>query len=109
MKRWVLGSAGVVVLVLILLAAVTMLRRDAPRGEIGTERYTDRELAVPGGSFQFPSVEDQLLRPQIRPAVDPAQPLDRERVESLKMDTLEALNRALDTRVENEVEGLLFD
>ncbi|MFO8043969.1 MAG: hypothetical protein R6U25_12260 [Alkalispirochaeta sp.] len=109
MKRWIVWAGGGASLILLLAAALLLSRGDEPEGGDQAGRYTERELMMPGAAFQFPRVEDELLTPQIRSVVDPEEPLSRERVDALQMDTLEALYTDLNPRVENAVEDLLFE
>ncbi|MEX2443689.1 MAG: hypothetical protein WD492_08805 [Alkalispirochaeta sp.] len=103
---WSIGGAAAI---LVLVVGVIVLRGEEPQGDDRTGRYTERELVLPGATFRFPGVEEELLTPQIRPVVDPEEPLPRERVERLKLDSLEALYTDLNPRVEQAVEDLLFE
>lgn len=109
MKRWMVWAGGGASLILLLAAALLLFRGDEPERNEQAGRYTERELLMPGAAFRFPRVEDELLTPQIRSVVDPEEPLSQERVDELKMDTIEALYTDLNPRVENAVEELLFE
>ena len=109
MKPWMLGAIGGSVVVLLVLIGIVLFRGEQTSIDDRTGRYTERELLMPGAALRFPSVEEDLLTPQIRSVVDPDEPLSRERVEELKMDSLEALYTDLNPRVEDAVEELLFE
>lgn len=109
MKRWIPWAGGGAVLLLLLGGALVAFRGEEPRSDGRAGRYTQRELLMPGATFRFPDVEEELLTPHLRSVVDPDQPLSRERVEGLKMDSLQALYDDLNPRVEHAVEDLLFE
>ncbi|HKK49236.1 MAG TPA: hypothetical protein VJ932_09070 [Alkalispirochaeta sp.] len=109
MKPWMLGAIGGSVVVLLVLIGIVLFRGEQTSIDDRTGRYTERELLMPGAALRFPSVEEDLLTPQIRSVVDPDEPLSRERVEELKMDSLEALYTDLNPQVEDAVEELLFE
>ncbi len=109
MKRWMLWATGAGAVVFLLLIGIVLLRQEPTSTDERAGRYTERELLMPGAEFRFPAVEDELLTPQLRSVVDPDEPLSRERVDQLKMDSLEALYTDLNLRVEEVVEDLLFE
>ncbi|MFW5694212.1 MAG: hypothetical protein ACOCYB_03520 [Alkalispirochaeta sp.] len=109
MKRWMLWAIGGATVTLILLIGIVIVRSEHTPADDGTGRYTERELRMPGAALRFPSVEEELLTPQVRSVVDPNQPLSREQVEELKMDSLSALYTDLNRRVEDAVEEQLFE
>lgn len=109
MRRWMIWAGGGAATILLFAAAAFLFQGDESGGNDQVGRYTERELLLPGASFRFPRVEDELLTPQLRSVVDPEEPLSRERVDGLKLDSLEALYAELNPRVEQAVEDLLFE
>lgn len=92
-----------------LLIGVIALWPRSERASLNTDRFVTRELLLPDSRLMIPSVEDQLLAPDIRLRVDPAHPLDRDIVESQRMDMVDAIQDELSPRVEERIEELIFD
>lgn len=109
MRQWILWTTGAGAVVLLLLIGAVLLRGEQTSADERTGRYTERELLMPGAMLHFPAIEEDLLTPQLRSVVDPDEPLSRERVEELKMESLEALYTDLNLRIEDMVEDLLFE
>jgi hypothetical protein len=110
MRRPLVFAVGGAALVLLLLVGGMLLFRDSGEDyDSSMSRYTDRELLMPGGEFRFPDVEGELLTPQIHSLVDPEEPLGRDQVDALRLDTVEALATELTPRLEAEIEELLFE
>jgi len=109
MRSWILWATGAGAVALLLLIAIVLMRGEQTSTDERPGRYTERELFMPGAMLRFPAIEEELLTPQLRSVVDPDEPLSRERVEELKMDSLEALHTDLNLRVEEVVEDLLFE
>jgi hypothetical protein len=103
---WAGGGAAIVLLFVI---GIFIFREPDTQRDASAGRYTDREVLMPGATFRFPNVEEELLDPQIRSVADPEEPLSRDRVDELRVDTLEALYSDLDSRVEHAVEDRLFE
>jgi hypothetical protein len=99
------AAAGSVAL---LIGALALWPRNE-RASLNTDRFVPRELLLPDSRLMIPPVEDQLVAPDIRLRVDPAHPLDRDIVESQRMDIVDAIQDELSPRVEERIEELIFD
>lgn len=109
-RRLLLASGGILVLLLGLGVILLVARggRSDDRG-IQPERYSERELLIPGNRLQFDSIERELLEPQPRGVAEPGQPLDPELVDDLEIDTLGELERELLRRSEEAIGEWLRD
>lgn len=107
-RRLLLAGAASLVLLLTVLMITLLIRanRGAER-DIEAQRYTERELLMPGNRLRFDEIERELLEPQPRGLAEPGQPLDPALVQELEIDTLEELDRELLRRAEAAIEEWL--
>jgi hypothetical protein len=106
----VAGVGAVAVLSLVLLVFVPRggTHRNRQFAAAEETRYTSRTLLLPDTRYRMPDAEEQLLNPGYVLTVDPDRPLPPELAEWAERDLLEALREQLTTRLEAEVEHLLF-
>jgi regulator of protease activity HflC (stomatin/prohibitin superfamily) len=109
MRGWTLWAGAGAVVVLLLVVGLVLFREPDAGGDTSVGRYTDREVLMPGATFRFPPIEEELQSPHIRSIADPEEPLSPEQVDELKVDSLQALYSDLNRRVEHAVEERLFE
>ncbi|TVR69758.1 MAG: hypothetical protein EA427_07125 [Spirochaetaceae bacterium] len=110
MKRWILVGGGMAVLLLLLaLGAFLLAGRSGREPREHSAHPEPREVRIPGARILLPDVEEELLNPGLRYAVDPTKPLDLDLLSDREGELLRAVWDELLSRVEKEVEELLFD
>ena len=73
------------------------------------DRFSDREILIPGADYEIPSVEAEILAPRFQYFIDPEEPLDGDIVDELEPDIGAALREAFSPAVEAELKELLLD
>lgn len=105
-KKIILLTIGAALLLVIILLGILFLGRD-DTSRTSPDRWTDREILIPGAEYKVPDPESEILTPQFEYYIDPDQPFPSDIAEELQPDLPEALRKRYTDEVERELEEML--